>query len=351
MPKSLSKKRKRTALTRNALALRGLALVVVLLLLAGLFDLRQSGKLGGPPEVTAFLRNAGGSLAKGSDVKMHGVIVGRVNAIKAGPDGSGVRVEMAMDDDVLGDVPRDSVARILPATVFGTSYVDLRAVRPHATDQAMLKDGDTIQADADHKTLELQDALDDIDGLVKAIGPAKLSNTLGAAAVALDGRGHQLGDMARGLDDYLHKFNPQIHLLQADLAKLSQFLQLVQRIAPDLLDATDHGLVALKALVAHRDDLEALLKSGTRLSDTGRELLAKNDAQLRRFIHDAYRVIDAVYDNRKVGISGAIKANSMIGDIVQRAVEKGYIKTDGHLQGDIPPYYGPGDRPHYGGAR
>jgi hypothetical protein len=36
---------------------------------------------------------------------------------------------------------------------------------------------------------------------------------------------------------------------------------------------------------------------------------------------------------------------------VQGAVQQGYLKVDGNLNGGTPPYYGPADRPSYGGAR
>ena len=69
------------------------------------------------------------------------------------------------------------------------------------------------------------------------------------------------------------------------------------------------------------------------------------------FINDAYGVIDAIYDNRKAGITDSIAANRQIAGIVQAAVEKGYLKVGASLQLTAPPYYGTGDRPNYGGGR
>jgi phospholipid/cholesterol/gamma-HCH transport system substrate-binding protein len=351
--------------TRNQLALRGLVTLVLLAIVLELLNLRTNGTWGGPPTVSADLRNAGGALVKGSDVKLHGVIIGKVKAIEPGPDG-GVRVDLSMDKGQLGHVPADVVARILPATVFGTTYVDLRptgsaataTTTPAATSAVAtaaparsLRPGAVVPADTTQSTLELQDALDDIDSLVKALDPAELSTAIGAAAVALNGRGAALGTTAKALDAYLHQFNPKIAMLRADLDKLSQFLQVVQQIAPDLLDATDDVLVPLQTLVAHKADLKALLTGGKSLADTSAQFLAKNSVQLTRFINDAYGVVDAIYDNRQAGISGSIAANRAIGRIIQGAIEKGYLKVDAHLQLNAPGYYGTGDRPSYGGAQ
>lgn len=334
--------------TRNQLAVRGLVTLVVLAVVLEVLHLRTNGTWGGPPTVSADLRNAGGALVKGSDVKLHGVIVGTVTAIEPGPNG-GVRVDLAMAKGQLGHVPADVVARILPATVFGTTYVDLRPAG--GSTGSALRPGAVVPADTTQSTLELQDALDDIDSLVKALDPAELSTAIGAAAVALNGRGAALGSTAKALDAYLHQFNPKIAMLRADLDKLAQFLQVVQQIAPDLLDATDDVLVPLTTLVAHKADLKALLTGGKSLADTSAQFLAKNSVQLTRFINDAYGVVDAIYDNRQAGISGAIAANRAIGKVIQGAIEKGYLKVDAHLQLNAPGYYGTGDRPNYGGAQ
>lgn len=339
--------------TRHQYAARGLAVVASMLLLLAAVQLRSSGVWGGPPQVSAELRNAGGSLAKGSDVKVHGVIVGRVATIGRGPDG-GVRVEMTMDEDRLGEVPADVVARILPATVFGTSYVDLR---PQSTPPAgtasvtALRPGAVVPADSAQQTLELQQALDDIDRLVKALGPAELATAIGAASVALQGRGEQLGAMAERLDGYLATFTPELATVRADLAKLADVLEVVDQIAPELLDATDAGLVALDTLVRQRDDLEAMLVNATSLAKAGNAFLAQNTEQLTRFIQNGYRLIDAVHDNRASGITAAIRANQRIAGIVDQAVDQGYLKVDSTLRLTAPGYYGAGDRPRHGGPQ
>jgi phospholipid/cholesterol/gamma-HCH transport system substrate-binding protein len=64
---------------RQDYARRGVAVLVVFALLLFAAWLRTSGAVGGDPEVSAIVRNAGGSLRSGSDVKIAGVIVGRVS--------------------------------------------------------------------------------------------------------------------------------------------------------------------------------------------------------------------------------------------------------------------------------
>lgn len=338
--------------TRSELARRGLVAVLVLTLV-GLAYLSRGAVLGGPPHLAADLRNAGGSLRAGSDVKVHGVIVGQVTGISRYEESGGVRVRMAMDETLIDSVPADVVARILPATVFGTSFVDLRPQTAAAAgvEVASIEVGTVIPADSSQRTLELQQALDDIDRLVKALGPADLATAIGAAAVALQGRGEQIGATAEKLDSYLARLTPKLATVRTDLAKLAQFLSVVQEVAPDLLQATDDGLAALRSLVEHQDDLQAILVNATTLAQASDAFLKQNRRELVRFIENGYRLLDALYDNRVAGISGAIAANARIGSVIEAAVKQGYIEVDGRLALNVPGEYGAGDRPTYGAGR
>ncbi len=177
------KHRPRAEPTRRALAGRGLIVLLVFVALLGATYLRSTGTIGGNPEVSALVRNAGGSLRPGSDVKINGVIIGRVTEITNGSDGD-VQHRLLVNEDDLDSIPANVEARILPATVFGTTFVDL-VVYDGASDDA-LEAGDVIPADKSQGTLELQQALDDIDRLVTAArsGGAGLGDRLGGRGAA-----------------------------------------------------------------------------------------------------------------------------------------------------------------------
>ncbi|MFT4264206.1 MAG: MCE family protein [Nocardioides sp.] len=336
--------------TKRQLALRGLVTFVVILLVLGVVRLRTTGAWGGPPVVSADLRNAGGALAPGSDVKVFGMIVGKVKAITNGTDGQ-VRIKLAMKETEIDKVPADVVARILPATVFGTTYVDLRPPGGTTASSASsaIKPGSVIPADTSQDTLELQNALDDIDALVKALGPAQLATAIGSAAVALQGRGAQLGTTIDNLDAYLRQFNPELEQLGSDLDQLATLLDLVRKVAPDLLDATDDALVALDTLVEHKDDLKAVLQNGAALAKSGDTFLAENTEQLERFLANAFAFIDALHDNPG-GITSAVDANKNAAKIVRAAVKQGFLKIHAKLRLDTPGYYSSADRPKADGS-
>lgn len=335
----------RTDPRRVDLALRGLIVLAVVAALLELAYLRTTGGLGGDPVVFAQVRNAGGSLRSGSDVKISGVLVGKVRDISRGDDG-GVKVDLAMFEADLNDVPSNVQARILPATVFGTSFVDLVVYGKPA--KAALEKGAEIPADKTQDTLELQQALDDIDRLVKALGPAELQSAISSAAMALDGRGDEIGHIVDVADRYLSRLTPRLTLARSDLRKLADNLELVDDVAPDLLDATRDGLVTLRTIVTQRASITAIITGGTTLARTADGFVSSNIARLTHVVDNGALLLDTLYENRRVGITGGLDTNIRVGDRLPTAIKEGFLRADAVFRLDAPPYYTAGDRPHYG---
>lgn len=338
----------RKELKRSDYARRGMVMAVAIAVLLGLLFLHSSGTFGGPVHLSAQLADAGGSLGKSADVKMRGVIIGNVTGIERGPEG-GVRVAISIPGDKLKMVPANVVARILPATVFGTSFVDLTTPGPSSS--GSLHGGAVIPADSSQGTLELQQALDDIDTLVKAVGPAELASAIGSAAQALDGRGQQLGDTVDLANSYLARLNPRMPQVRADLHSLVANLQLAEEVAPDLLKATNDALVAARTIVEQKASIAALITGGTALTNQANTFLAANSANLIRFIDNSAVLLDVVYTNRHAGITEAIMTNRMLNAKLSTIVHHGFLEAASSFILDIPPYYTTANCPRYGVAR
>jgi phospholipid/cholesterol/gamma-HCH transport system substrate-binding protein len=340
--------RPRRELRRHDYARRGLVALVAGALVLSFVWLRSSGAVGGPDHVEAQLADAGGSLGGGADVKVRGVIIGKVDGIRRGPDG-GVRVKIAVRDGRLDQVPGNVVARILPATVFGTSYVDL--VTQGAPSHEPLRAGAVIPADRTQGTLELQQALDDIDSLVKALGPADLASAIGSVAQALDGRGSMLGDTIDLADDYLARLNPKMPQVREDIRKLAANLELVAEVAPDLLAATDDALATARTVVAEKAAIATVILGATALTTQANAFLRAQQSGLIRFIQNSALLLDVVHANRAAGISGAIATNTMLAAKLATVVHGGFVDTVTTFLLDVPPYYTAADCPRIGAAR
>lgn len=340
--------RPRRELRRADYARRGLVAVVAGALVLTAVWLRSSGAAGGPDHVEAQVADAGGSLGSGADVKVRGVIIGKVDGVSRGPQG-GVRVRIAVSGHRLEQVPGNVVARILPATVFGTSYVDL--VTSGAPSRQPLRAGAVIPADTRQGTLELQQALDDIDALVKALGPADLASAIGSVAQALDGRGARLGDAVDLADDYLGRLNPRMPQVREDLRKLADNLELVAQVAPDLLAATHDALSTARTVVAEKAAIATVLLGATALTTQADAFLRAQQSGLIRFIQNSALLLDVVHANRAAGITGAIQTNTLLAAKLATVVEHGFVDTVTTFLLDVPPYYTAADCPRFGAAR
>lgn len=338
----------RREVRRSDHARRGLVALMALALALGLVWLQSSGRYGGPAHVSAQLVDVGGSLTSGADVKMRGVIVGKVAEIGRGEEG-GVRVRISIEEERLEKLPGNVVARVLPATVFGTSFIDL--VTHEGASPEPLRPGAVIPADRTQGTLELQQALDDIDALVKALGPAELASAIGSAAQALDGRGEQLGRTIDRLDSYLARLNPKLPVLREDIRKLSANLALAEEVAPDLLAATNDALVTARTVVTEKAAIARLLSGGTTLARQAHRFLGENEADLVRFLDNAVALLDAVYDNRHAAITEALATNRMLDAKLGSILDHGFADTMVKVDLDPPEAYSAADCPRFGSAR
>jgi phospholipid/cholesterol/gamma-HCH transport system substrate-binding protein len=344
----MAKRNVRVELTRADYAKRGLVTLVGAALVLGLFAVKSVGIIGGPDQVYAQVANAGGSLAKGADVKMRGVIIGRVAGIARGPQG-GVRVTLSMNGGRLGQVPDNVVARILPATVFGTSYVDLTTHGPSATQP--LRAGAVIPPDRSQPTLELQQALDDIDTLVKALDPAQLNSTLSAVAMALDGRGSEIGGIIHDLDGLLRKVQPRIPAIRSDISKLATNLQIVQQTAPRLLDGVRDTLGTLHTVAAQRAAIATLLTGGRGVVSEANAFLRTVRPDLVRFLDNTEIVGDIYYDLRHQAFGQSFAVLRELRAKLARIVHHSWADNTLIIQQNSPPYYTSADCPRFGNAR
>jgi len=332
---------------RHVLVRRGIIGAIVLLLLAAFFTEVGKGEFSNEMHVSALVDNAGGSLVPGSDVKSRGVIVGRVDAIElAGPGSnrSGARILMTLEGEQGDRIPASSTARVLPAAVFGTAFVDLIP----GPGGVPLRDGSVVPQATDGKTLELQDALDNTDRVLSAIDPAELATTLAAVGNALDGRGEQIGETVEATDAYLAKLEPQMPLVRDVLGRSATVMRILDDVAPAVLDGIDDSEGVMETIRHKRRAINKTLVRSDDLVQTGDEFLQAQRAQIVRVIHRLAFVFDALYDFR-TGFPTGFKAFSDFAGIAGEGLTKGpWLDTDVFLKVNGKEQYTAADCPRYG---
>ncbi len=222
--------------------------------------------------VTLKTDRVGNQLLVDSDVKVRGMVVGKVDAIRT--SGDGAELDLALDPDQVHHIPADVSARLLPKTLFGERYVNL--LLPERRAGRSLDEGDVIEQDRSSGAVELERVLNDLMPVLQAVQPEKLATTLTAVSQALENRGEQLGETLVQLDTHLGEFNPQLPALKEGISRLADVSDVYADAAPDLVQALGDATTTSRTLVEQRDRLLAMYGSLTTTSTDLTSFLAVN---------------------------------------------------------------------------
>jgi phospholipid/cholesterol/gamma-HCH transport system substrate-binding protein len=254
------------------------AVVAVIALAVGLFR----GSFHQSEPVTVIADRAGLVMNPDARVKLNGAQVGKVSRIESLPDGKAA-IHLAMDPEAMTLIPANVGVDITSSTVFGAKYVSL--VPPADPSARSLQAGQTLSAD--HVTVEINTVFEQLVSVLSQIEPAKLNETLGALASAVNGRGEKFGQTLSDLDAMLAKINPSLDNLSQDIAVAPQVLTAYADAAPDLTTIVDKSTRISDTIVEKQQDLDALLVSTIGLADIGNDVVATN----RPAITDVLRLL------------------------------------------------------------
>ncbi|MGH3734083.1 MAG: MCE family protein [Micromonosporaceae bacterium] len=221
--------------------------------------------------VTLNAGRAGLQLNELADVKVRGALVGEVREITT--DGEKAILKLALDPEMLAHVPSNVTGRILPKTLFGEKYVSL--VTPENPSPRPIAAGAVIKEDTSKKAIELEQALNNLIPLLKAVKPEKLAATLTALAQGLEGRGERLGEHLVELGDYLAKLNAEMPTIREDMRRLANVLTIYDQALPDLVEMLRNLTVTSTTINDQRNQLRSALVSTADLGDHTRYFLER----------------------------------------------------------------------------
>ena len=221
--------------------------------------------------VTVVSPRAGLVMNPDAKVKLRGVQVGKVATIATLPDGRAV-LHLAMDPSQLRYIPANVLVDIASTTVFGAKFVQL--VPPAEPSAKTMYAGQVL--DAGRVTVEINTVFQQLTAVLSQIEPAKLNETLGALASALNGRGHKIGQMLADLDSFLATIDPSLPALSHDIAVSRQVFGAYADAAPDLLTTVGNATRISQTFVDEQRNLDALLISSIGLADIGNDVVGGN---------------------------------------------------------------------------
>lgn len=234
--------------------LQGVAFLAVVALLLG-FTIgiyNKSLPWQSADKVTLLADRIGNQLVVPADVKVDGILVGRVSGVHVSGDHAVMTLQINKGAISQNHIPADVEARILPKTLFGEKFVDL--VIPNAAGSApLLKPGGVIQQDHSTTAIELQHVFNDLVPLLRALHPAELAIALSNLADALRNRGDALGHNLELVNTYFTRFNQDLPNFNHDISGLADLASNYADATPDLLRMLHNFTVNAKTFTEKQD--------------------------------------------------------------------------------------------------
>ncbi|NMO05271.1 MCE family protein [Gordonia sp. TBRC 11910] len=248
--------------TYSAVAVTVVAVLIVLALMSyrGSFQSTTTVYLQAP--------RAGLMLQPGSDVKMDGVVIGRVQQVDLTDDRA--KITMALQSSIASDLPVNVHADLEPTTLFGRKFVSFS--KPSEPQQSHLTDGTVI--DTSTSPVEVNDTLALLLTVLKQAEPEKISATLTALGDGTRDRGAKFGTLITDVNSYLAQFNQSLPVLRRDLRLGADNLSTLADLSPDLMATITNLTVTSKSIVDKQSQLSAFILSFTNLGNTGTRFLA-----------------------------------------------------------------------------
>jgi phospholipid/cholesterol/gamma-HCH transport system substrate-binding protein len=200
------------------------------------------------------------SLYEGSDVRILGVPVGKVETVT--PTGTDVTVTMTYDAKY--KVPADAEAVIITPAIVGDRFVQLTPVYRGG---AVLADGEKLSTERTSTPLELDEIYQSIDDLMVALGPdganskGALTNLLDSTATNFAGQGEQFHRTIKNLGKFTGTLENNKEELFGTAREVQRFVRALARNDQTVRDFNDSLVGASDLLEDEREDLAAALEN------------------------------------------------------------------------------------------
>lgn len=254
-------------------------LVAVILLLLVVATLLFVNEGDGKRYLTADFEQTN-SVYKGSDVKILGVPVGKVESLT--PRGDVVRVKIAYDGDQ--KLPADVKAVVVSPSIVGDRFIQLT---PAYSGGAKLDDNAVLSADRTAVPIELDAIYQSLDDLSVALGPegankeGSLSKVIDGAAAQLDGQGAQVNETIKNFGKLSTTLSNNKEELFGGLREVEEFVSLLRTNDSAVRSFNDSTARVSTVLEGERDDLKGTLEALSKALVDVNALVKENRGALR----------------------------------------------------------------------
>jgi phospholipid/cholesterol/gamma-HCH transport system substrate-binding protein len=218
-------------------------------------------------------------MESGAKVKLRGVQVGRVAAVKGGDQRVSLKLEI--EPDQIRYIPANVQAQIQATTAFGAKYVDL--IFPENPSTQRLAAGAVLRSR--NVSTEVNTVFENLLGVLRQIEPAKLQAVLGALADGVRGQGQRMGEATTAANHVLAAINPRMDLVQQDFRSLKGVSDTYSAAAQNILTVLNAASTTSTTITDDAAALDALLLSTIGFARAGVDLIGPNQGNLIRSIN------------------------------------------------------------------
>jgi len=242
-----------------------------------------SGTLRKTVPLTLVSDRAGLVMEDGAKVKLRGVQIGEVRSIgtESGVGGELSKLTLKIDPGPFQYLPSNLEAEIKSSTAFGAKYIDL-IVPPAGASDERLKPGSVLHSR--NVTVEVNTVFQNLQSVVQAIDPAKLSAVLTAVADSLRGKGDVIGQAITGGNNVLLAVNPRMDTVRTDWQLFGQTTAAYSDAAQDILSVLNSFSTTSTTISNNATALDSLLLSAVGFSQSGINTIGGNQPDLVRAI-------------------------------------------------------------------
>jgi phospholipid/cholesterol/gamma-HCH transport system substrate-binding protein len=271
---------------RNRLAVGAVGILIVVLGVIAAFSYDKLPIIKGTNDYSAYFAEAGG-IKPGSDVRVSGMSVGRVSAVRL--DGNRVLVDFTVRDGVeLGD---RTEAAIKTETVLGSKMLEITP-RGDGTLSG------TIPLERTKSPYDLPTALGDLTTTISALDTTQLSSALTTLADTFKDTPPDLKVALEGVAQFSDSLNRRDAQLRNLLSNASKVTAVLGKRSDQIASLVVNTNSLLSAILAQRNSVDALFNNITAVSHQISGLVADNRTQLKPAI-DKLNGVLGILDNRK----------------------------------------------------
>ena len=271
------------------------------------------------------------SLYKGSDVKVLGVPIGRVESLT--PKGDVVRVKISYEGKY--KLPNEVKAAIVSPSIVGDRFVQLA---PAYNGGAVLADNASLDIARSAVPLELDQIYNSLNEFSVALGPdganknGSLSRFIDNSAKSLDGQGAQLHETIKNFSKLSQTLSNNKDALFGSLDEVETFVAMLKKNDSSVRAFNDSTAKVSTVLEGERGDLAATLKAlGLALNDV-HSLIKNNRTALRGDINDLTSLSQTLANNQKSLDEAITSAPTALSNVAFTYNKKyGTLDTRGNL--------------------